>query len=221
MPVKLLHLVSCPYCPDEIGEIIIDAEALDALRAESEPATHLEITRDPKQRIFTFNSSGSVLGPCEHLLVMHGACIWTPTSKKRVRHQGCLDYDWSHEVLARKQTHGDVEEYLDWFDVRSEGSLIYSARIPAEFRPETRWEDEWFGREWPSHDRNIPMRCSVDGRAVFVANAEAFCDEVLALIPKHQEWLIARKDHESDYDVYEEIEIVNSEEESSVDEQHD
>ena len=114
MPIQFLHLATCPFCPEELGEIAIDAEALDALRAESDHATHLEITRDPEQRIFSFNSLGAELGPCEHLLVMHGACIWTPTSKKRWRYEGCLDYDWSHEALVSTQTHGDIEEYLDW-----------------------------------------------------------------------------------------------------------
>jgi hypothetical protein len=179
MSISTLQLLTCPFCPDELGEISLNAVALQSLPVEVLRAGHLKVTRDPGEATFVFNSPSAEPGPCEHLLYMTGTCEWRPGKKKRRRRcDPAMSFDWSHEKLLLKQSWNDeIEEYISWLE--SGPQMGWDPPLPNTERCEMH-----FHREWPAMAG--AQRYEIEGRAMFVDGAAAFCDEVLALIPRFQ-----------------------------------
>lgn len=183
MSMKVLSLLECPFCQDQIGEIAVDADGLADARATRAADQHLDIYEEPDQKLLVFNSNRADPGPCEHLVDIYGSVGWGPKKDSgMVRYNWGLGFNWLWPEMKKR----DPDKVAYGFMV---DSALQHNTVP-ELMPRMPFHQVMFERVWTDcTDTDTPRRAYMaEGGAVFAKDRTRFFNELLTLAAKEEIW---------------------------------
>jgi hypothetical protein len=178
MSIKVLSLLSCPFCRPRTGQIVVDAVALAAYRDSNPESTHSEMLHaDPKQDVLIFNSDRAANKPCRHLLDIMVDFEYRSDDSD----DWATSYDWQHPAAKKVDPNESCRDFLFMCLADRPGACVVCGQHhQLRKTPYQRRVGELDWRNFSAKGKQTP-RYFAEARALFVRDVSVFIEEFQSL----------------------------------------